>query len=707
MSKKITSQNSIIFILILAFLSLKLNAQQSLKLWYDKPANSQSKDDGKAWASDGEWLKALPVGNGNLGAMVFGDVNKERIQINEKTIWSGSPDENDNPEAPKSLNRVRELLFQGKFKEADKLNSATQTCVGAGSGNGEGANKPYGSYQTLGDIYFDFGTNAPFTNYRKELDLNRAVVSVSYTQNGVNFKREIFASYPDNSIVIKISADKKGSVNFTCELNRIERFKTTTEKDHLLMTGRLSDGKGGEGLTYAARLKALNKGGKVTYTDGKIIVKNADEIVMLLNASTNYKQDSKNYLSGKNPLESTLIQQKKVAVIPYNQLLKRHVTDYASLFNRVRFTLAGSAKESNLPTDVLLQNPDNLHLHELYFQFGRYLLISSSRKGTLPANLQGIWSNKVQTPWNCDYHTNINLQMNYWLADATNLSDCYTPFVDFVESTVPHGEKTAKVQYNANGWCTQVISNVWGYTSPGEETSWGMYAVGGGWLSHQLYDHYRFSKDLNYLKRIYPIMLKSSEFFLDWLVKDPISGKLVSGPSTSPENRFVAPDGSKVSISMGPSHDQEIIGELFAATLESAKALNEKNATLKKINEAYQNLEKPRIGKDGRLMEWREEYEEVEPNHRHVSHLFMLHPGNQIDPIKTPELASAALKTLDKRTDTGTGWSLAWKINFFARLHNGERAYSLLKKLLYIFGANGERWRHLSKPLLWTPAFSD
>lgn len=677
------STTQILFVLLFLGKSITSQAQTPLKLWYNSPTNSRVPDDGKAWASDSTWLRALPVGNGHLGAMIYGDVHKERIQLNEKTLWSGSPDDNNNPQAVQSLSKIRQLLFEGKYKEANQLNSATQVCKGAGSGHGEGSKHPYGSYQTLGDLYFDFQNKANFTNYHKELDLSRAVVTVSYSQNGINYKREIFASYPDNVLVMRFSADKKQAINFDCQLGRPERFQTSAETDHLLMTGKLSDGKGGDGLSYATRLKALNKGGKITYDNDGLFVLGADEVVLLLTASTNYKQEYQNYLSGKNPLETTSQLQKNASKLPYAKLLERHLTDYQSLFNRVQFKLGGSTKEADLPTNMLLQNPDNLHLHELYFQFGRYLLIASSRNGTLPANLQGIWSNKIQTPWNGDYHININLQMNYWPADLANLSDCYSPFTDLVESLVKPGEKTASVQYNAKGWCAQVITNTWGYTAPGEETSWGMYAVGGGWLSHQLWDHYLFTQDLNYLKRIYPILLKSAEFFLDWLVQDPANGKWVSGPSTSPENRFVAPDGSKVSISMGPAHDQQIIRELFSATLTAAALLEDKNGVLPRIENVLQNLEQPRIGKDGRLMEWREEFAEVEPTHRHVSHLFMLHPGAQIDPLRTPELAMAARKSLEMRTDIGTGWSLAWKVNFWARLLDGERAYRLLKNLLY------------------------
>lgn len=658
-----------------------VNGQKSLKIWYNQPTNSTIPDGNNAWASDSVWLRALPVGNGYMGAMVFGDVNKERIQLNEKTIWSGSPDDNNNPSSVESLDKIRQLLFEGKYKEANDLTNKTQVCKGAGSGNGEGANVPYGCYQTLGDLYFDFKTNKPFSNYRKELDLNRGVVSVSYTQGGVNFKREVFASYPDKAIIIRLTANKKKALNFNCSLSRPERFSTTSQGNHLLMTGSLSDGKGGNGLKYAARLKANLSSGNLSYRDNKITVQNADTVVLVLTASSNYKQEYLNYLSGSDPLVTTKTQLDKVSTLTFPNLLKRHLNDYKALFGKVQLNLTTNYIDT-IPTDVLLKNTNNAHLYELYFQFGRYLLISSSRKGTLPANLQGVWANRIQTAWNCDYHTNINLQMNYWPADVTNLSECYSPFSQFVESLVKPGEKTAKVQYKMNGWCSQTISNIWGYTSPGEGVSWGMYPVGGGWLCQQLWDHYLFTKDPQYLQRIYPILLKSAEFFLDWLVKDPKTGKLVSGPSTSPENRFYAPDGSIASITMAPAHDQQVIGELFQSILKASTILKDKNPLIAKIEASYKNLEKNKIGSDGRMMEWSEEFKEEEPTHRHVSHMYMLHPGSQIDPFKTPDWASAARKTLEVRSDAGTGWSLAWKVNFWARLLDGEHAYRLLKSLL-------------------------
>jgi len=659
-------------------------AVENVRLWYHEPARSSTADlkDGKE--HDLEWIKALPVGNGFLGAMVFGDVNREIIQLNEKSLWSGSPDDNNNPEAAGSLNKIRQLLFEKKYKEANELTEKTQVCKGVGSGRGNGANSPYGSFQILGNLLLDFGKELKYSNYIRELDLCRGVMKISYKQDGISYQREIFISYPDRVFVMHLTASKKGSLSFKTSLTRPERYTTIDDHNVLLMYGTLKNGKGGNGMQYAARLKAITSGGTVTYSDSLVTIRGANEVILLLTASTNYKQEYPTYI-GEDPKLKTIDQLKKAASLSYAVLLKNHVDDYSALFSKVSLNLSGNGPDT-IPTDIRLKNQgsntDDLHLQEIYFQYGRYLLISSSREGSLPANLQGIWSDKIQTPWNGDYHTNINLQMNYWPADVTNLQECFGPVTNLIESLVKPGEVTASVQYHAKGWCAETITNVWGYTAPGEGTRWGMYVAGGGWLCHHLWDHYMFTLDRKYLERVYPVMLKAAQFYLDWLVKDPGTGKLVSGPSTSPENAFVAPDGSVGSVCMGPSHDQEILHELFTNVLEASKILNDKNSLLIKIASALTDLATPQIASDGRLMEWSEEFKETEPTHRHVSHLYMLYPGNQIDPQTTPDLAKAARKSLDVRTDAGTGWSLAWKVNFWARLKDGDRAYLLLKNLL-------------------------
>ena len=656
----------------------------ALKVWYGQPADASVADRGDGWKNDPEWIKALPVGNGFLGAMVFGDVNRERIQLNEKSVWSGSPDDNDNTDAYASLSTIRQLLFSGKYKEATELTLKTQICKGAGSGHGSGANVPFGCFQTLGDLWLDFAKSSRYENYRRELDLSRGVVTVSYRQDGVTFTREVFASYPDRALVIYLAADARGAVNFNARLTRPERYQTRAETDQLLMTGALHNGKGGEGMRYAARLKVIAKGGSVRCADSSLSVQGADDAVLILTAATDYRQDAPG-LRWMDPEVTSLEQLKRAAAQSYAALRDRHSRDYSSLAGKVSLKLTESGADT-IPTDARLRNQegghDDLRLQELYFQFGRHLLISSSREGSLPANLQGIWANQIQTPWNCDYHTDINVQMNYWPADPTNLPECYDPLIRLIESLVKPGERTASVHYRSGGWVVHPITNVWGFTSPGEHPAWGMHVGAAGWLCQHLWEHYAFTQDREYLRRVYPVMLGSARFYLDWLVKDPRSGKLVSGPASSPENSFVAPDGSQAFISMGPSHDQEVIYELFSNVLSAAAVLGDSNPLLVRIDTALQQLARPQIGSDGRLMEWSEEFKETEPTHRHVSHLYMLHPGNQIDPERTPDLTAAVRKSLEIRTDIGTGWSLAWKINFWARLKDGNRAYKLLKDLL-------------------------
>lgn len=653
--------------------------ENDLKLWYKQPANAQVPDDKNGWKDDPEWLKALPLGNGSLGVMVFGDVNKERIQLNEESMWSGSPDDNDNPEAFKSLGKIRQLLFEGKYKEATDLTNETQICKGKGSGNGNGATVPFGCFQTLGDLWIDFGKNSSFENYHRELNLNDAVVRVNYIQDGVKYTREIFTSYPDQVMVARFTADKKGQISVTCSMNRPERFKTYTEDNQLIMSGSLSDGKGGNGLQYMARLKAVSKNGSISYNNDQLIVKNADEINLYLSASTDYKLEYPGYKGRdyKNITNSTL---NKAFVQEYPALLKTHLKEYQNYFKRVDFNIT-PGQADQIPTDQRVfaykTSQNDAHLVELTFQYGRYLLISSSRPGTLPANLQGIWANKIQTPWNGDYHTDINVEMNYWPAEVTNLSELHLPLLNLIESLAIPGAKTAQVQYHAKGWVVHTMTNVWGYTSPGEVASWGMHTGAGAWICQHISEHYAFTGDQSFLEKMYPVLKSSVEFYLDWLVKDPVSGKLVSGPAVSPENTFIAPDGSRSQISMGPTHDQEVIWNLFTDFISASKTLKVNDEFVGQVIAAKKQLLEPKIGNDGRLMEWAREFPEVEPGHRHISHLFAIYPGSQINFIQTPKLAEAARKSLDFRIANGgghTGWSAAWLISQYARLQESDKA---------------------------------
>jgi alpha-L-fucosidase 2 len=659
----------------------------SIKLWYQQPALATVVDDSYAWwKDDPEWLKALPLGNGALGAMVFGDVNKERIQLNEESMWSGSPYDNDNPEAYAALAEIRKLLFEGKYEEATALTQQTQICKGNGTGHATGAKVPYGSFQTLGDLWIDFEKESSYENYSRELDLEDAVVRVSFTQDGIQYKREIFVSEPDQLMVIQLTADKAGSISFKSSMTRPERFKTTAKDNQLLMYGALSDGKGGDGLQYMARLSALNKNGTVHYTDTNLIVENADEVTLFFTASTNHILDYPNY-KGRDYENITAANLEKGKQRSYNKLLETHKENHQKYFNRVSFKLTPHA--DTIPTDVRLKkfkdSKSDLHLVELLFQYGRYLLISSSRPGTLPANLQGIWSNKIQTPWNGDFHANVNIQMNYWLAETANLGEMHLPLFDLMESIQEPGAKTAKIHYNADGWIIHPVTNVWGFTSPGENSEWGMHIGGGAWLCTHIMEHYYFNLDKDFLKERYPILEASAQFYMDWLIPDPKTGELVSGPSVSPENQFLAPDGSKSGVCMAPSHDQQLIWQLFKNFIDASNALNIDNDFLQKVIQARQQLAKPKIGSDGRLMEWNDEFEEVDKGHRHISHLFALHPGYQIDIHKTPELALAAKKSLDIRIENGgghTGWSAAWLINQYARLGEAEKAKHSLNTVL-------------------------
>jgi len=665
-------------VFILFACNKEVSKNQKLKLWYTQPANASVPDSPDGWKDDPEWLKALPLGNGSLGVMVFGDVNYERIQLNEESMWSGSPDDNDNQEAAKYQDEIRQLLFAGKYREATELTNKTQVCKGAGSGYGNGATVPFGCFQTLGDLWINQTLPGSYQNYYRELDLNNAVARVSYIQNGVQYNREIFVSYPHQVMVARFTADKPGKISFNCTMTRPEHFRTFSENNQLVMTGALNNGKAGKGLEYMARLKAMNKNGMVEYSDSLILVKNADEVILILSASTDYKMEYPDY-KGRDYKLITQRNIENASDTDYGDLLNTHIEDYQTFFNRVELNLCNLP--DTIPTDERIlryqESKTDNHLSELVFQFGRYLLISSSRPGTLPANLQGIWANKIQTPWNGDYHTDVNIEMNYWPAEVTNLSEMHLPLFDLISSLAEPGARTAQIQYGLKGWVVHPITNVWGYTSPGESASWGMHTGASAWICQHIGEHYRFTGDTAFLKKMYPVLKGAVEFYMDWLVTDPRTGKLVSGPAVSPENTFIAPDGSKSQISMGPTHDQQVIWQLFDDFIMISGELGSTDGFSAMVEKAKKNLAGTQIGSDGRLMEWAQEYPEEEPGHRHISHLFAVHPGSQINPIKTPDYAEAAVKSLEYRLKHGgghTGWSAAWLISQYARLSQPEKA---------------------------------
>ncbi|SDD00829.1 glycoside hydrolase family 95 protein [Niabella drilacis] len=676
----------IICFLLSGGLLLNGNAQTSgtLKLWYTSPASALAKDDLNSWNSDPEWLKALPIGNGHIGAMVFGDVNKERIQLNEMTLWSGSMDEGDNPEAAKYLPQIRALLFQGKYKEATELTNKTQITSQKGSGSGNGAKVPFGCFQTLGDLWLNFNSQSPYTGYYRELDLINGIALTRFTKDGVVYTREAFVSHPDKALVIRLTAGKPGSLNFDMSIDRPEKFTTSLNDRCLIMEGVLDNGRNGNGMRYKTVVTPLLTGGSLHPTAGGLQIRNANAVTLVLTAKTSYRLHYPDYNNTRFENELDAITRRATAKT-YAALKQAHINDFSSFMKRVSFQLNNTGR--TLATDVLVSKhagtKNEQALYPLYFQFGRYLLLSSSRAGGLPANLQGIWANKIQTPWNGDYHTDINVQMNYWPAEVVNLSESHVPLMDLIRSLSQPGRKTARIQYNMKGWVLHPITNVWGYTSPGESASWGMHIGGGAWIMQHIWEHYAFTGDQVFLRSAYPLLKDAALFYLDWLVKDPRTGRLISGPSPSPENSFKAPDGSIAQISMGPAHDQEVIYDLFTHTLEASRVLGmRQDDFLRKLEQALQHLLPPQIAPDGRLMEWAHPFEETEPTHRHLSHLFALYPGNQITSTKTPELADAARRSLEVRGDGGVGWTFAWKIALWARLHNGNRALGILNTQL-------------------------
>lgn len=673
-------------VLILLLLSIAAAGERHpLSLWYRHPADASVKDDPNGWRDDPEWLRALPLGNGALGAMVFGDVNRERVQLNEKSLWSGGPSQNDNPNAFASLDSIRRLLWNGRYAEAARLTEKTQVCAGKGSGEGNGADVAFGCYQTLGDLIFDLRRTSPAAQYRRELSLDDGIVRVSYLQDGIRFTREYFISAPDRALAIRFTADKKRSINILSSLSRPERSATETLSDGLLMTGAMSNGAGGDGMTYAVRLRVVRRGGTGSPRGSAFEVRDADEALFILTAGTDHRLHYPDY-KGADPLATTREALNAAAHRTFADLKQRHVDDHRSLFTRVSWRLCAETNDT-VPTDVRLEryraDSSDLHLQELYVQYGRYLLIASSRPGSLPANLQGIWANKIQTPWNCDYHTNINVQMNYWPAESGNLSELTAPLTDFITALVSPGTKTARTHYQADGWCIHPITNVWGFTSPGEHSEWGLHLGAGGWLCQHLWEHFLYTRDTVYLKKVFPVLLGSAKFYTDWLVPDPVTGKLISGPAGSPENSFIAPDSSRCQVSMGPSHDQQIIGGLFTQTLAAASILGVNDPAIQRIRSANDRLLGPQIGSDGRLMEWAREFRETDPGHRHMSHLYGVYPGNLFSGDSA--VMAAAQRSLEFRLKNGgghTGWSAAWIVSLWSRFRNGEKALNELDLLL-------------------------
>ncbi len=639
-------------------------ASDPLRLYYLQPA--------------GEWTEGLPVGNGRLGAMVMGGVATERLQLDQETIWAGPPVPEPVADGAPLVREARQAWFAGDYAKAhERMRRVMSPDIGPRS------------HQTLGDLWLDMGHGGGARDYVRQLDLDGAVATTRYRIGDIGYVREVFASHPDRVLVVRLTADRPGAIDVDVRLTRpVDAEVAVLDDTTLAMRGRAQhDGKQ-LGVRFETRLRAWVDGGGVSRRDGALHVGHADAVLLLLAAATDF-----NYHDPYQPRHADLGAEcdatlRAAAAWPYPQLLSRHQEDHRSLFRRVFLDL-GPPPDPPLPTDRRLAavqaGASDPALVALYFQYGRYLLIASSRPGDLPANLQGIWNDQIEAPWNADYHININLQMNYWPAEVTNLAECHQPFFRFVEGLVPSGRETARKVYGASGFVAHQTTDVWRWTAPIGELVWGMFPHGGGWCTRPFMEHYRFGGDLDFLRqRAYPILTEAARFYLDWLAEHPETHELVGGPSSSPENTYLGPDGRRYSLSMGGAMDQEIVWDVFSNTLEAAAALGVEDDLVARVRSARDRLAPPRVGPDGRLMEWALPFQEAEPGHRHVSHLFGLHPGRQLTQ-STPELLAAARRSLEDRLAHGgghTGWSRAWLINLFARLHDGDAAGEHVRLLL-------------------------
>ncbi|MDR2472758.1 MAG: glycoside hydrolase N-terminal domain-containing protein [Tannerella sp.] len=662
-------------------------------LWYRRSAKA--------------WEEALPLGNGHLGAMVFGGVADERIQLNENTLWDGKPLDPNNPEGLKALPEVQRLLFENKNNEAVKL--AEQTMMG----NPKGVK----SYQSLGELWFDTPEKSA-SNYVRSLDLATGIARVQYSADGVNYTREYFASAPENVVVVRITASQSKKINLSLTLRREKDARVQAvenDPNSLILNGHISQGGGNrgrqqqqnndgwKGLSFAAQVKAVADNGTVkvlkdpfSHTD-LLTVKDADALTLYIAGATDYpglEAAAKGDFSLKGDPAAKCAKTIAEAITkPYNALKTAHIADHKKYFDRVDITLgAVPADIEALPSNERLAlakkkgSPDP-GLVEKYFQFGRYLLLASSRPGGMPANLQGLWAWQMNAPWNADFHTNINFQMNYWPSEITNLSELHIPMFDLMDVMVRPGEKSAKTIYGARGWVVHHLTDAWGFTAPADGPQ-GIWPVGSAWLAQHPWEHYAFTGDKQFLAtRAFPIMKGAARFIMDFLVEAPAgtayAGKLVTNPSYSPENTFIMQDGQRSVFTYGATMDLEIIHNLLNNCIAACKILKTDADFQKECEKTLSRLPAIQISKTtGRILEWAEDYKEAEPHHRHTSHLFGLHPGNQITVTGTPALAEAARKTLTARGDDGTGWGLAWKINMWGRLHDGDHAFKLLSVLL-------------------------
>jgi len=636
------------------------------QLWYHQPAEN--------WM-----MQALPIGNGMMGAMIFGGINNERIQFNEKSLWSGKPAEPNSSKPIPEMTEIRTLLAAGKLQEADDLIKKSVT---------SSSRKTFGSYQPFGDVFLEFNNRGKITEYKRSLDLKTAIVSVSYKASGIVYRREYFANYPDKVIVMRITANKRASI----QMNVVNKASMEGGQVKILENKEMSiSGKMPEsGIDYYSSVKVIPEGGTVSSTDTSLMVNNANSVVIILSAKTNY---SMNFPSYKNQLIPEDWVNKVIDAASnkgFSQLKSNHIYDYQAIYNKVNFHLYEPNKH-NLPTDTLLANYIKNYLsgndktidhtlEVLLFNYGRYLKIASSRAGSLPANLQGVWNELRDPAWDADYHNDINLQMNYWMDGPANLGECFDPFIEYVDFLRKSGKQSAVDFFNARGFFVNICTNVWGDAGLWKEWLW---TGAGGWLCQNLYDHFLFSGDINYLStKAYPIMKDACHFYQDLLIPYT-DGKLVVAPGLSPEQNFHIADGKEFRFSAGNTMDQQIVFDLFSHTIEVAEILKKDKAFADTLSILLTKLSPPvKVGKKENIQEWVEDWEPNEPEHRHISLLYALYPGNQITKNATPKWVDAAQKTIEMRGMDQMDWGSVWRIACYARLKNGDSAYQFFKTLI-------------------------
>ncbi|OMF29415.1 alpha-L-fucosidase [Paenibacillus sp. FSL H8-0548] len=632
------------------------------RLWYKQPASV--------------WEEALPLGNGKLGAMVFGDTQQERIALNEDSVWYGGPRDRNNPDALANLGEIRSLLSEGRLKEAHDLSVMALS----------GVPETQRHYMPLGDLQlvFRYADNDTIESYSRELDVSSGIAAVSYSKGDIAYRRESFASFPDEVLVTRLTASKPGSISFTARLQRgRNRYYDELVKadDCTIVMRGVCGGSGGSDFRMA--LRAAVDGGSVTIIGEHLVVEGADSVTLLMTAATSFRHRDPEAYAVRMGAES--------ALMDYELLKTRHLKDFTAYSERVvlRLSAAVGSSVAKLPTDERLklvkEGQEDAGLMALYYQYGRYLLLSSSRPGSLPANLQGIWNEQMLPPWDSKYTININTQMNYWPAESGNLAECHEPLFELIERMREPGRATAKAMYDCGGFVAHHNTDIWGDTAPQDlylpATYWTM---GAAWLCLHLWEHYEYGLDLAFLERVYPTLKESAQFFVDFLTETK-EGLLVANPSVSPENTYILPNGESGTLCIGASMDSQILYELFTACAEAAKALSLDDSEYQQWEQLRDRLPEPAIGKHGQIQEWMDDYEEAEPGHRHISHLFALHPGKRFTVRGTPEWAAASRVTLERRLANGgghTGWSRAWIINFWARLEDGEKAYENVQALL-------------------------